>query len=382
MLMQVKLAWKKKLWHHNIISHLTTQLQNTMSSDTKIKMNLQCPMPKFDFDVITMGHGSGGLLTHKFLQSGVFDILKNDLLDQQHDGASFELTGRTAFSTDSYVISPIFFPGGDIGDLAINGTVNDIAMCGATPKYLSLGFIIEEGFTMDEFWKVLVSIKNAADKAGIKIVTGDTKVVEKGKGDKIFINTSGIGTIHPKANIHHNNIKEGDVVIVSGNIANHGIAIMSLRAGIEFETTIESDTANLNHTIINLIEEFGNDIKFLRDPTRGGVASVLNEIAELTKLSFNLDQHLLPVNESVEGACEMLGLDPLYVANEGLFIAVVDPKIAPTFLAKLKADENGKDAAIIGEVTTTHPGKVIMKSRIGGKRVVNYLTGEQLPRIC
>lgn len=353
-----------------------------MNKDNKIKMNLQCPMPKFDFDVITMGHGSGGLLTHKFLQSGVFDILKNDLLDQQHDGASFELTGKTAFSTDSYVISPIFFPGGDIGDLAINGTVNDIAMCGATPKYLSLGFIIEEGFTMDEFWKVLVSIKNAADKAGVKIVTGDTKVVEKGKGDKIFINTSGIGTIHSKANIHHNNIKEGDVVIVSGNVANHGIAIMSLRAGIEFETTIESDTVNLNHTIIKLIEEFGSDIKFLRDPTRGGVASVLNEIAELTKLSFNLDQNLIPVNESVEGACEMLGLDPLYVANEGLFIAVVDPKIAPAFLSKLKADENGKDAAIIGEVTTTHPGKVIMKSRIGGKRIVNYLTGEQLPRIC
>lgn len=353
-----------------------------MLKDNKIKMNLQCPMPKFDFDVITMGHGSGGLLTHKFLQSGVFDILKNDLLDQQHDGASFEITGKTAFSTDSYVISPIFFPGGDIGDLAINGTVNDIAMCGAKPKYLSLGFIIEEGFTMDEFWKVLVSIKNAADKAGVKIVTGDTKVVEKGKGDKIFINTSGIGTIHPKANINHNNIKEGDVVIVSGNVANHGIAIMSLRAGIEFETTIESDTVNLNHTIIKLIEEFGSDIKFLRDPTRGGVASVLNEIAELTKLSFNLDQNLIPVNESVEGACEMLGLDPLYVANEGLFIAVVDPKIAPAFLSKLKADENGKDAAIIGAVTTTHPGKVIMKSRIGGKRIVNYLTGEQLPRIC
>jgi hydrogenase expression/formation protein HypE len=353
-----------------------------MSEKSNIKMNLQCPMPKFDFDIITMGHGSGGLLTHKFLQSGVFDILKNDLLDQQHDGAIFELNGKLAFSTDSYVISPIFFPGGNIGDLAINGTVNDLAMCGASPKYLSLGFIIEEGLTMKDFWEVLVSIKNAADNAGIKIVTGDTKVVEKGKGDKIFINTSGIGQIHSKANIHHNNIKEGDIVIVSGNIANHGIAIMSLREGLSFDTTIQSDTANLNHIIIALIEKFGAQIKFLRDPTRGGVASVLNEIAEITQLSFLLDQNKIPVNESVEGACEMLGLDPMYVANEGLFVAVVDSSIANSFLEILQKDKNGTQAAIIGEVTNTHPGKVIMKSRIGGKRVVNYLTGEQLPRIC
>jgi hydrogenase expression/formation protein HypE len=348
----------------------------------KIKMALQCPMPKFDFDVITLGHGSGGLLTHRLLQSGVFDIFKNDLLDQQHDGASFELNGRVAFSTDSYVISPIFFPGGNIGDLAINGTVNDLAMCGAEPKYLSLGFIIEEGFTMEEFWKVLVSIKEAADKANIKIVTGDTKVVEKGKGDKIFINTSGIGVIHPKANIHHNNIKESDVIVVSGNIASHGIAIMSLRKGLEFETSIESDTTNLNHIILSLIEKFGNDIKFLRDPTRGGVASVLNEISELTKLGFYLDQKLIPVDAQVDGACEMLGLDPMYVANEGLFMAVIKKEIAGDFIKELKQHKAGVNAAIIGEVTTEHPGKVIMKSRIGGRRVVNYLTGEQLPRIC
>jgi hydrogenase expression/formation protein HypE len=348
----------------------------------KIKMNMQCPMPKFDFDVITLGHGSGGLLTHRLLQSGVFDIFKNDLLDQQHDGASFQLNGNIAFSTDSYVIAPIFFPGGNIGDLAINGTVNDLAMCGAEAKYLSLGFIIEEGFSMDEFWRVLVSIKNAADKANIKIVTGDTKVVEKGKGDKIFINTSGIGVIHPKAKIHHNNIEAGDVLIVSGNIASHGIAIMSLRKGLEFDTDIESDTVNLNHTILSLIEEFGTGIKFLRDPTRGGVASVLNEIAELTKLGFYLDQKLIPLDEQVDGACEMLGLDPLYVANEGLFVAIVKNEIAEAFLATLKQDANGKNAAIIGNVTTENAGKVIMKSRIGGKRIVNYLTGEQLPRIC
>lgn len=345
-------------------------------------MQLSCPMPKFDFDVITLGHGSGGLLTHKLLQSGVFDILKNDLLDQQHDGACFELNGKVAFSSDSYVITPAFFPGGNIGELAINGTVNDLAMCGAIPQYLSLAFIIEEGLPMTEFWEILSSIKEAANKANISIVTGDTKVVEKGKGDKIFINTSGIGKIHPKANIHHKNIEAGDIVIISGNIATHGIAIMSVRKGLEFETTIESDTANLNHTVEKLIDRFGNDIKFLRDPTRGGVASVLNEIAELTQLGFELDQKNIPVDEQVEGACEMLGLDPLYVANEGLFLAVVKPEIADEFLSLLRGDENGTNAAIIGEASAEHPGKVLLKSRIGGRRVVNYLTGEQLPRIC
>ena len=345
-------------------------------------MELQCPMPKFDFDVITLGHGSGGLLTHKLLQSGVFDIFKNELLNQQHDGASFSLNGQVAFSTDSYVITPAFFPGGNIGELAINGTVNDLAMCGAIPQYLSLSFIIEEGLTMKEFWEILVHIKEATQKAKIKIVTGDTKVVEKGKGDKIFINTSGVGLIHPKANIHHNNIRPGDKIIISGNIATHGIAIMSVRKGLEFETTIESDTTNLNHTIEKLLDRFGNDIKFLRDPTRGGVASVLNEIAELTSLGFELDQKSIPVDEQVEGACEMLGLDPLYVANEGLFVAVVAKEIADELLSLLRYDENGATAAIIGEVNTEHPGKVLMKSRIGGRRVVNYLTGEQLPRIC
>lgn len=304
------------------------------------------------------------------------------MLDQQHDGASFTLNGPVAFSSDSYVITPAFFPGGNIGELAINGTVNDLAMCGAVPKYLSLAFIIEEGLTMKEFWEILVSIKEATQKANIKIVTGDTKVVERGKGDKIFINTSGIGLIHPKANIHHNNIEPGDQVIISGNVATHGIAIMSVRKGLEFETTIESDTVNLNHTIEKLLDRFGNDIKFLRDPTRGGIASVLNEVAELTSLGFELDQKNIPVDEQVEGACEMLGLDPLYVANEGLFIAVVKQGIADAFIAALRADENGANAAIIGEATTEHPGKVLMKSRVGGRRVVNYLTGEQLPRIC
>ena len=339
-------------------------------------------MPKFDFDVITMGHGSGGLLTHRLLQSGVFDLLKNSLLDQQHDGAMLELNGPIAFSTDSYVITPIFFPGGNIGELAVNGTVNDLAMCGAKAKYLSLGFIIEEGFSMKEFWEVLVGIKNAAEKSGIFIVTGDTKVVEKGKADKIFINTSGIGTIHPNAKIHHNRIEPGDKIILSGNLAQHGIAIMSLREGLAFETDIVSDTINLNHTIDSLIENFGQEIKFLRDPTRGGLASVMNELAELRKLGFVLEQEKIPLEEQVEGACEMLGLDPLYVANEGLFVSIVSSNIAEAFLHQLKSDPNGTNAAIVGEVTASNPGKVLLKSRIGGHRVVGYLTGEQLPRIC
>lgn len=338
-------------------------------------------MPKFDFDIITLGHGSGGLLTQRLLQSGVFDILKNDKLDQQHDGAILELSGKIAISTDSYVVSPIFFPGGNIGDLAINGTVNDIAMCGAMPKYLTLSFIIEEGLPIEEFWQILVTIKNAAEKAGVQIVTGDTKVVERGKGDKLFINTSGIGMVHPKANIHHNRIKIGDKIILSGRMAAHGIAIMSLRKGLEFETTIESDTTNLNFITQELIEEFGFDVHFMRDATRGGVASVLNEVAGITHLGYLLDQKQILIDEQVEGACEMLGLDPMYVANEGLYLAIVKAEIADLYLQKLK-EKGFNDASMIGEVVDDHKGKVIMKSKIGGRRVVNYLTGEQLPRIC
>ena len=235
---------------------------------------------------------------------------------------------------------------------------------------------------MTAFWQVLTSIQAAAVEANVQIVTGDTKVVEKGKGDKIYINTSGIGQVHEKAAINHTNIEAGDAIIVSGNIATHGIAIMSLRKGIEFETDIASDTTQLKDTVLNLIDKFGSGISFLRDPTRGGVASVLNEIAELTQNGFYIDQKSLPINEQVDGACEMLGLDPIYVANEGLFIAIVKKEIAESFLATLRNDAKGSNAAIIGKVTADNPGKVIMNSLIGGKRMVNYLTGEQLPRIC
>ncbi len=350
--------------------------------EKKIKMQLSCPMPKLDFDMITLGHGSGGLLTNRLLDSGVFDLLKNDLLDKRHDGATIKLTGRTAFTTDSFVISPIFFPGGNIGELAVNGTVNDLAMCGAIPQFLSLSFIIEEGLTMKEFWEILVAIKFACEQSGVQVVTGDTKVVERGKGDKIFINTTGVGQIHQKANIDIANVAVGDKIILSNNLATHGIAIMSIREGLEFETTIESDTRNLNHIVKELLDEFGNAIHLLRDPTRGGVGTVLTEIARDTKMGIDVSQKDIPIDEQVNGACEILGLDPLYVANEGVFIAIVDAAIADAMIEKMRSYEGCSNASIIGDVVETHPRQVILTSQIGGRRVVNMLVGEQLPRIC
>lgn len=345
-------------------------------------MQLQCPMPKLDFDIITLGHGSGGTLTSQLLDTGVFNLLQNDLLNKKHDGAIFNLQGKVAMSTDSFVVSPIFFDGGNIGDLAVNGTVNDLAMCGAKAKYLSLGFILEEGLKMTEFWEILNTIKYACEKAGVDIITGDTKVVERGKGDKIFINTTGIGDVHAKANIDIGNIKAGDKIILSGPLARHGITIMSHRQGLEFETTISSDTRPLNKIVIELLDEFGEDIHLMRDPTRGGLATVLNEIAKDAKRGIDISQKNIPVEEEVYGACEMLGLDPLYVANEGLFVAIVDKDIADTFLHQLQQWEHGSMAAIIGEVTEEHTRQVLMKSNIGGRRVLNMLAGEQLPRIC
>lgn len=350
--------------------------------DEKIKMQLSCPMPKLDFDLITLGHGSGGLLTNKLLDSGVFDLLSNEWLDRRHDGAFLELSGKTAFTTDSFVISPVFFPGGNIGELAVNGTVNDLAMCGAIPAYISLSFIIEEGLPMTEFWDILVSIKYACSQAGVRVVTGDTKVVERGKGDKIFINTTGLGAVHPNAAIDVSRIKVGDQIVVSGHLATHGIAIMSVREGLEFETQIQSDTRHLNHLVKDCLDEFGRHIHLLRDPTRGGVATVLNEIARDSKLGVDIFQKNLPVYEEVYGACEILGLDPLYVANEGIFLSVVDDSIANDYVKKLSEHEFGQGAAIIGEVVQAHPRQVVMTSSIGGKRVVNMLVGEQLPRIC
>jgi hydrogenase expression/formation protein HypE len=345
-------------------------------------LSASCPMPKMDFDIITLGHGSGGLLTNKLLEAGVFDVLKNDLLDQKHDGVVLELNGKTAFSTDSFVVSPIFFPGGNIGELAINGTVNDIAMCGARAEYLSLAFVIEEGLLMTDFWEILLSIRQAADAAGVQIVTGDTKVVERGKGDQIFINTTGVGRVHPQADIAMGRVQAGDLLIVSGPIAAHGMAIMSVREGLEFESAIESDTCHFNHIIEQLLDEYGQAIHLLRDATRGGVATVLNEVARDTRLGIRIHENRLVVSEQVAAACELLGLDPLYVANEGVFIAFVAPDVAESLLATLRGWERGGQAFIMGEVVEQHPKQVILKSSIGGQRVVNMLLGEQLPRIC
>ena len=353
-----------------------------MSIPDKQKMQIECPMPKLDFEVITLGHGSGGLLTNRLLDKGVFELLGNTKLNQRHDGAVLELSGSTAFTTDSFVVSPIFFPGGDIGELAVYGTVNDLAMCGATPEFLSLSFILEEGLFMKEFWDILVSVKYACERSGVSVVTGDTKVVERGKGDKIFINTTGLGRVHPKADISIHRVLPGDKVILSGPLARHGMAIMSVREGLEFESPLESDSRPLHEPVKGILDQFGKGIRLLRDPSRGGAATVLNEIARDRKLGVSIRQDRLPVDEHVSSACEILGLDPLYVANEGVFIAICAPDVADEVAGSLRGYADCRQAAVIGEVTEQHPGQVVTTSGIGGKRVVNMLIGEQLPRIC
>jgi hydrogenase expression/formation protein HypE len=351
-------------------------------SDQNFRFSLQCPLPELDFDQITLGHGSGGLLTNQLLDTGVFKLFKSEKLQQRHDGVVLPTSGDIAFTTDSFVVSPIFFPGGNIGDLAVNGTVNDLAMCGAKPKYLSLAFILEEGLPISEFWELLLTIDHAAQQAGVEVVTGDTKVVDRGKGDKIFINTTGIGDVLPGANIGIENIKAGDAVILSHSIAHHGMTIMLEREGLKFESSIESDSRPLHEPIIKLIKEFGTDIKLLRDPTRGGVATVLNEIAGQANLGVELKQSAIPIDATVQSACEVLGLDPLYVANEGVFVAIVSPEIAEKTVSILQSFDGCQAATQVGIITSNHPKKVLIESGIGGRRVVNMLTGEQLPRIC
>ena len=334
------------------------------------------------FETIQLGHGSGGLMTRDLLDKIIFKSFSNPYLDQKHDGSIININGRIAISTDSFVISPIFFKGGNIGELAVNGTVNDVAMCGAMPKYLSLAFIVEEGLKVDDFIAIVNSIKKAADESGVQIITGDTKVVERGKGDKIFINTTGFGEVNPKAKIASEHIKNGDKILLNGFVAQHGMAIMSQREGLEFESTIVSDTTNLNFLVNDLINEFGDKIHLFRDPTRGGVASVLSEISQDIHKGVVIYEDNIPLEKQVAAACEILGLDPLYVANEGVFMVIVDASIQNEVLLFMKKDPKGKNAAYIGEITQEHPGKVIMKSSIGGKRIVSPLIGEQLPRIC
>jgi hydrogenase expression/formation protein HypE len=334
------------------------------------------------FETINLGHGSGGELTRNLLDKIIFKTFSNPYLDQKHDGSIVKIEGEIAISTDSFVITPIFFKGGNIGSLSVHGTVNDVAMCGAIPKYISLAFIVEEGLKVSEFIKIVQSIKKAADESGVLIITGDTKVVERGKGDKIFINTTGFGAVHPNAHISVNNIKEGDKIIVNGYIAQHGMAIMSEREGLEFESTIESDSTNLNFLVNDLLDSFGEKIKLFRDPTRGGLGTVLHEIANDINKGVFLKETNIPLEKQVAAACEMLGLDPMYVANEGVFLVVVDPSVETEVLTLMRNHKKGKNAAIIGKITSEHPNKVVMESLIGGKRIVSPLVGEQLPRIC
>ena len=339
-------------------------------------------MPLNDYKEVVLAHGSGGKLSQRLLQSVVLPRFQNELLAPMHDGAIFELDGsRIAFSTDSYVVSPIFFPGGDIGKLAVHGTVNDLSMCGARPQYLSVAFILEEGLPMADFRRIVESMHAAAVEAGVLLVTGDTKVVDRGKADQLFINTTGVGLVRPGVNIQPWRAQPGDKIIINGPIAVHGIAIMSVREGLEFETKIASDTAPLNGLVEAIFDEC-EDVHVLRDPTRGGITSALSEIAQAARVGMLLDEAKIPISEDVKGACEILGLDPLYVANEGKLLTILPAANADRVLAAMHAHPLGQAAAIIGEVTANHPGYVLMKTRVGGTRVVDMLSGEQLPRIC
>ncbi len=344
-------------------------------------INLSCPVPITNYDKVTLAHGGGGSLSNQLIEKMFLAELSNPILNEGHDGAIFDLPGKLAFSTDSFVVDPIFFPGGDIGDLAINGTVNDVVCCGAIPKFLSLGLIIEEGFSMEELWKVVQSIGKAAREAGVQIVTGDTKVVEKGKGDKIFINTSGIGWIPEGRDISPKRCQPGDVILINGKIAEHGVAIMSSREGLEFETSIRSDTMALND-LMEEVYKVCDDIHVLRDPTRGGISSALNEIAKTAGVGIEIDEMAIPISEQVKGACEILGLDPLYIANEGKILLIVPKKDAPKVLEVMSRHPKGKESAIIGKVSSDMPGILRMKTSIGSTRIVDMITGEQLPRIC
>jgi hydrogenase expression/formation protein HypE len=333
-------------------------------------------------DKVLLDHGSGGKISHSMFSELILPLFDNPELAKQDDGAILTVgKGQLAFSTDSYVVDPIFFPGGNIGDLAVNGTINDVSMCGATPLYISVGLIIEEGLPLSDLKTILESMAEAARKAGVKIVTGDTKVVPRGKADKIFINTSGIGVIAPGVNVSGSNARPGDKIIVSGTIADHGITVLSTREGLKFDSDIQTDSAPLNKMVQSMIDS-PYEIHVLRDPTRGGLGTTLNEIASQSQAGITIFESCLPIKGAVRGTCELLGFDPLYIANEGKLIAFVPEKDAQNVLEIIRQDEFGRDAVIIGEVTDKNPGRVFLTTLIGGSRIVDMLTGEQLPRIC
>ncbi len=354
----------------------------THSSSNLTFDGMACPIPLSDYPRVLLAHGGGGKLSQHLIEKMFVPAFANEQLSKLHDGAVLNADGaRIAVSTDSFVVSPIFFPGGTIGSLAVHGTVNDVAMCGAHPLAITAGFILEEGLAMEDLWKVVRSMQEAASRAGVQIVTGDTKVVDRGKGDGIYINTTGIGLVGPDIAISADRAAPGDVVILSGPIAAHGIAIMSVREGLEFETQVQSDTAPLNGLVAELLACPG-DIHVLRDPTRGGVASALNEIAAASGCGIDIRQSALPIAEEVQGACEILGFDPLYVANEGVLVAILPQEYEDTMLEVMRKNPLARDARTIGRVTKEHPGVVVMRTLIGGTRVVDMLSGEQLPRIC
>lgn len=354
-----------------------------MNQDIKPSIeSLSCPLPIDSSSRITLAHGGGGRMTQQLIEKIFRPAFNNPTLETRHDGAILNIPQhKLAFTADSYVVDPLFFPGGNIGSLSVNGTVNDLAMCGAKPLYLSASFILEEGLSMETLWNVVQSMKQAADQAGVYIVTGDTKVVDKGKGDGIFINTSGVGVIDHDLNIHPQNLQIGDKIILSGDIGRHGTAILSAREGMQFHSQIESDCAEVTTRIQKLIES-GIEIHCLRDLTRGGLATALIEIAQTAQNNIQINESQIPVREDVQGACEILGLDPLYIANEGQFIAIVKANHAENALGILQKSENGIHAGIIGHVYEKRQGKALLKTKIGTSRVLDMLSGEQLPRIC
>lgn len=343
-----------------------------------------CPAPQSRYDRILLGHGSGGSLSADLIRKIFVPGFGGEVLSRLEDQATvgIGLSGqRVAFTTDSFVVKPLFFPGGDIGKLAVYGTVNDLAVGGAKPLFLSAAFILEEGLAITDLQRIVESMRWACSEAGVALVTGDTKVVDRGKGDQIFITTSGVGIVSENRNLSIRNAKPGDKIIISGTIGDHGIAIMSVREGIEFETILESDCASLADLTDKMLAAVPS-IRCMRDPTRGGVSSALNELADSSHVGVKLDEAKFPYRPEVKAACEMLGLDPLYVANEGKLLAVVPSADAAKLLNVMRAHPLGKNAAIVGEVVDEHAGMVILKSLVGGERVVTMLSGEQLPRIC
>lgn len=341
-----------------------------------------CPLPITDYPNILLAHGGGGTLMHQLIERMIVPTFDNHLLSARHDGAILDVGNvRLAFTTDSYVVHPLFFPGGDIGSLAVHGTVNDLAMCGARPRYLSASFIIEEGLPIETLWRVVRSMRQAADAAQVQLVTGDTKVVNRGSGDGIFINTAGIGIVEHGLMIAPASVRPGDAVLLNGDIGRHGMAIMAVREGLEFESTIVSDSAPLAGLVGKLLDA-GIGIHCMRDLTRGGLASALVEITEAAQLQITIDESAIPVQDDVRGACEILGLDPLYVANEGRFVCFVPMRDADRALAIMRAHPLGMDACRLGHVTDAREALVTMTSAIGASRIVDMLSGEQLPRIC